>query len=212
MTSFNVTWKTNTKLAGKVFARKRKPINGNKNIDLSEEHTSNAKQFSAKLTDKKVVKHLNVKQKVSKEKNITNRREDTASIDVNDNTNIVKMTKLVKRKQKKDKLLAKLAADSQQSTAVAQSKPKDHSLFSVGNKNVYIQTNTKGKSVIEEVFSADKKFDNLNIHKYIVSNLGKIGFTTLTNVQEKSIPVILSGQNVLVSLYQPIVTPKITLS
>ncbi|CAH0552601.1 unnamed protein product [Brassicogethes aeneus] len=56
----------------------------------------------------------------------------------------------------------------------------------------------KGVSVVEKVFSADKKFSSLNIHKHLLSNLEKINFSTLTNVQEKSIPVVLTGKNVLI--------------
>lgn len=192
MTSFNVTWKSNTKPAGKVFAKKRKSETDKKITNLSQQNfTDNL----VKTKDNKIEKLVKVKNKIKK-----TAIKDT-QIKINHDDNIVnsKPSKLVKRKQKKDKLLAKLAAEGNQKTGVTVTKQKEHSLFSVGNKDVYVKSNTKGKSVIEEVFSTNKKFSDLNIHKYIISNLEKIGYTTLMNVQEKSIPVILSGKNVLVS-------------
>lgn len=199
MTSFNLTWKNDTKSFGKVFARKHKAITGSKTFKLSQQNSNNINDLPVNIPDKKIEKHLGMKQKVIKIKN-NSKKEKQSPVEFNDIPAVANISKLVKRKQKKDKLLAKLAADSQQKS-LQPSKPKDHSLFSVGNKNIYIKSNTKGKSVIEEVFSDGKKFVNLDIHKYIVSNLEKIGFTTLTNVQVKSIPVILAGKNVLVSKY-----------
>lgn len=111
--------------------------------------------------------------------------------------------KWIKRKKKKDKLIVKQALQEGNAVPIQKSESDQwkHSLFSVGHKDVHIEPNRRGKSVVEKVFSAGKSFSNLEIHKYIVSNLEKIGFMTLTNVQEKSIPVVLSGQNVLVSIY-----------
>lgn len=196
MSSFNVIWNSDTKLAGKVFARKRKPKKDNQNVSMSPQHSTDTLQ---KVKMKKIEKNLNLKEKVNKSNNSKN-NEQQKKVKFDENSANTKPSKLVKRKQRKDKLLAKLAASSgNQATPSAVPKQKEHALFSVGDKNVYVKTNTKGKSVIEEVFSANKKFSDLEIHKYIVSNLEKIGYTTLMNVQEKSIPVILSGKNVLVS-------------
>lgn len=199
MTSFDVTWKSDTKLTGKVFARKRKPKIENKSINVSPQKKPDTLQ-KGKIN--KLEKRLKVKHKVIKPVSSEN-NEHQQKITFDENSVNIKSSKLVKRKQKKDKLLAKLAANGDnQSTPSQIPKQKEHSLFSVGNKDVYVKANAKGKSVVEEVFSASKKFTDLNIHKYIVSNLEKIGYTTLMNVQEKSIPVILSGQNVLVSEHQ----------
>ena len=74
-----------------------------------------------------------------------------------------------------------------------------HSLFSVRKKDVYVNTKISGKSVVEKVFSAEKKFSDLEIHRHVVANLVKNGFTSLTKVQEKSIPEVVAGKNVLVS-------------
>lgn len=196
MTSFNVTWKSNTKPTGKVFAKKRKPKTDNNITNLPRQNSTDKQ---SKVKDNKIEKLLSVKKKI-KQPVI---KDTQTNNNLDENPVSAKSTKLVKRKQKKDKLLAKIAADNSQKTSAQLSKQKEHSLFSVGNKDVYVKSNTKGKSVVEEVFSTNKKFNDLNIHKYIVSNLEKIGFTTLMNVQEKSIPVILSGKNVLVSTYCP---------
>lgn len=187
MSSFNVTWQSGKMPSGTVIARKRKPKTDivNKNKKLTK--LSNNKGLKAE-------KQVNIKQKYDKPMEI---QSDTNLVNTPDTT---KATKLVKRKKKKDKLLAKLAAENQQ-TLVHIIKTKDHSLFSVGSKDVYVKSNLKGKSLVEKVFSGSKQFCDLDIHKYIVSNLEKIGYTTLTNVQEKSIPVVLSGKNVLVSHY-----------
>nr|CAI5870457.1 unnamed protein product [Callosobruchus analis] len=103
---------------------------------------------------------------------------------------------LIKRKHKKDKHAAK--ANAAESVQISTTKSECHSLFNVIHKDVHIKTNLRGKPVVEQVFSDTQKFSDLEIHKYIVANLTKIGFTTLTNVQEKSIPVILKGDNVLI--------------
>lgn len=75
---------------------------------------------------------------------------------------------------------------------------RSHSLFGDRRKDEYVQSQA-GVSVSETVFATSgKKFCDLDIHKYLVSNLEKHGFTSLTNVQEKSVPVIMSGKDVLV--------------
>lgn len=197
MTSFNVTWNNDNKIAGKVFARKRKLKADVTNSSINQ----NLIDSSSVSKEKKVDKHFSIQKKLNKPKKSEKKSDILEKINLKDTSEIKKTTKLVKRKQKKDKLLAKLAADSQQNTSVPQPKQKEHSLFSVERKDVYVKSNNKGISVVEEVFSSGKKFSDLDIHRFIVSNLEKIGYTTLTNVQDKSIPVILSGQNVLVSTY-----------
>lgn len=198
MTSFNLTWKNDTKLTGKVFARKRKPKTENNIVNTSQQNLSDK---LPKLKVNKLAKNLDLEKKVIKTNNNKN-NEQHQEVNFDKESGNTKPSKLVKRKQKKDKLLAKHAVSGgYQGSSSEKPKQKEHGLFSVGNKDVYIKANTKGKSVIEEVFSVNKKFCDLEIHKYIVSNLEKIGYTTLMNVQEKSIPIILSGKNVLVSEY-----------
>lgn len=102
---------------------------------------------------------------------------------------------LIKRKQKKDKLANLSDVIGEKSKSSAQ-----HALFSVPRKNVYVNTNLKGKSVVEKVFESDqKKFSDLGIHRHLVSNLEKNQFLTATNVQNKAIPEVMTGANVLVS-------------
>lgn len=199
MTSFNVTWKSDSKLTGKVYAKKRK-LKTDKKVSSGSQQTLVDSQ--KKFEDKVTVKHEQMNKKVLQQNAIKNLQQNSDHAILGGN--FKKTSKLVKRKQKKIRLLAKLAADSERQSPIQPQKQKEHSLFSVGNKDIYIKPNASGKSVVEEVFSTDKKFADLNIHKYIVSNLEKIGFTTLTNVQEKSIPVILNGKNVLVSMFKNI--------
>lgn len=105
---------------------------------------------------------------------------------------------LVKRKKKKDKQIAQSNTEGDEPPEKPLHK-STHSLFSEKYKSLHIEVNTRGKSLVEKVFSVNQqKFSDLKIHKYIVSNLEKINFTTLTTVQEKSIPPVLEGKNVLV--------------
>lgn len=54
------------------------------------------------------------------------------------------------------------------------------------------------KPVDEKVFTAEK-FSDLNIHAFSVSNLQQnMAITTMTTVQKKAIPVILTGKDVLI--------------
>ncbi|XP_045466126.1 probable ATP-dependent RNA helicase CG8611 [Harmonia axyridis] len=106
--------------------------------------------------------------------------------------------KLVKRKAKKDKLAnAAAAREGSNPNIGAKHEKSDHKLFSEKNKTNNI-VNIRGVSVVEKVFSKGGKFSDLQIHKYVVSNLEKHGFSTLTKVQEKAIPVVLNGGDVLV--------------
>lgn len=200
MASFSVTWKSDSKHTGKIFARKRQVKSDNKTIVISQKKLSLTTDLPSQVRNQNVGNHLIARNKPMKPRGLENKIKETSEMNFNNNFVTLRSTKLVKRKLKKDKLLEKLSADKSQNTLSRLPKQREHSLFSVGSKDVYVKINTKGKSVVEEVFSTCKKFDDLNIHKYIVSNLKKIGYTTLTNVQEKSIPLILSGKNVLVSI------------
>ncbi|KAJ8933970.1 hypothetical protein NQ318_004576 [Aromia moschata] len=80
---------------------------------------------------------------------------------------------LIKRKQKKDKLAAKAAAEEENNTSLSSKATQNqtHSLFAVGHKDIHVNMNLKGKSIVEKVFSKGKTFSDLNIHKYLISNL-----------------------------------------
>ncbi|ERL88297.1 hypothetical protein D910_05684 [Dendroctonus ponderosae] len=95
----------------------------------------------------------------------------------------------IRRKAKKSKLKGEVPAAS---------SSKSHSLFSEKYKNVHINTDVKGVSVAERVFSSGGDFGALDLHRHLQSNLEKHGFTVLTTVQEKAIPVVLSGKNCLI--------------
>lgn len=99
-------------------------------------------------------------------------------------------TGFIRRKAKKRKLKGE---------APAPPSSKSHSLFSENYKNVHINTDVKGVSVAERVFSTGGDFGVLGLHRHLQSNLEKHGFTVLTTVQEKAIPVVLSGKNCLVN-------------
>lgn len=104
----------------------------------------------------------------------------------------------IKRKGKKDKQLMKEAREKgEETTQKNATSTLSHNLFSERGKNLYVDTRG-GVSVSEKVFAAGRSVSDLNIHKYLVSNLEKHNFHQLTTVQDKSIPVILSGKDVLV--------------
>lgn len=207
MSTFDVSWSSGNKaLGGKVFAKRRKaPKTTEKSIQPVVNQTPKSVANDVEKADKpqnfKITNKLERKTFVENP-NKTDKKipfKNFKSFDIASEIS----TKLVKRKKNKDKLAIKLADQTGSTTEIQNSTktPNKHSLFSVGSKNIYVKPNLRGKPVIEKVFSAGKKFSDLDIHKYIVSNLEKIGFTTLTTVQEKSVPVVLSRDNVLVSTF-----------
>ncbi|RZC34032.1 ATP-dependent RNA helicase -like, partial [Asbolus verrucosus] len=170
MKSFDFTWSNEDRPTGKVFARKRAA--GSKSSKSAE---PNPVKFSKPET---TVVYKKPEAGVSGQ--------------------------LIKRKQRKDKRLAKTKhlqneEDADVSSPEITNKPSHvtHSLFSVRHEDVYVNADIKGKSVVEKVFSAEKKFADLEIHRHLVANLEKNSFTTLTKVQEKSIPVLTAGKNAL---------------
>ncbi|KAK7068938.1 ATPdependent RNA helicase [Halocaridina rubra] len=70
------------------------------------------------------------------------------------------------------------------------------SLFK-GNPDIPYVPESGVERISEKVFS-DKSFSSLNIANQIVSNLQKFGFSSMTLVQEKGIPCVLSGQDCLI--------------
>ncbi|KAK3872445.1 hypothetical protein Pcinc_022474 [Petrolisthes cinctipes] len=70
------------------------------------------------------------------------------------------------------------------------------SLFT-GNPIIPVIPKSEVARVSEKVFS-EASFSSLNIAPQIVSNVGKLGFTSMTQVQEKSIPPVLAGRDTLV--------------
>lgn len=226
MSTFNFSWNSDNKAPkGKVFARKRKPTDevikilnkpsllkgtnkSNKNDSTPLPVTNNsANNLNTNLTSKDSSStDIKGKTKIKAPKALMNTKKASPLTPKFQEKSFENSAKLVKRKRKKDKIAAKTDTVegttnnlSQNQTAQSTQRSQTHSLFAVGHKDVYINTNMKGKSVVEKVFSSGKKFSDLSIHKYLVSNLEKINFTSLTNVQEKSIPEIMSGKNVLVS-------------
>jgi ATP-dependent RNA helicase DDX31/DBP7 len=182
MTSFEFTWNSNDKPTGKVFARKK--TTGSKlPKEKSDRITSEAKTNLAKTSQS------------TNEIPISRKSIQLENVQVSDET-----LGYVKRKQKKDKLAIKnvqIESDETSKDVVHKTSNTSYSLFSMRRKEIYVNTDIPGKSVVEKVFSAEKKFSDLEIHKYLVANLEKSGFTTLTKVQEKCIPEILAGKNVL---------------
>ncbi|CAG9764378.1 unnamed protein product [Ceutorhynchus assimilis] len=160
----------------------------------------------------KVIKLKNTKRKPIPIKNPSEDQEKPKAKNIEINRNIIKPqfkeveqvvfdnnpTSFIKRKGKKDKLKNNNNQDSLAGNKVEISTAKHHSLFSEKYKNVHINPNVRGASVVEKVFSAGNQFGELNIHKHIISNLEKHKYTLLTNVQEKAIPEVLSGKNCLI--------------
>ncbi|KAK9884665.1 hypothetical protein WA026_007507 [Henosepilachna vigintioctopunctata] len=159
----------------------------NTNANLAKDKNKKDKRAAATVLKSGQTPTDHVKKKWINDDRTENREDDTENID----------RRLVKRKNKKDKLAAAALLKSGQKPAPIQKDKFTHSLFSEKYKMKSI-SNVPGVSVVEKVFSSNCAFKDLDIHKYIVSNLEKHGFTTLTNVQEKAIPVMLKGQNVLI--------------
>ncbi|XP_023016763.2 uncharacterized protein [Leptinotarsa decemlineata] len=188
--SFNLVWNNGDKhVKGKAFVKKKKVSNIKSTLSEKQSTISIKKAISRSSGKDDTIQKINVEFV-----NQNNNTEPSHEKSFNEST------KFIKRKQRKDKIAAKQAAKQGEtlSQVEAPNKNQSYSLFSVGQKDVYVKTNTKGRSVVEKVFSANNKFSNLDIHKHIVSNLEKIGFSSITNVQEKSIPIIFEGKNVLI--------------
>lgn len=193
MTSFDFVFNNpKTKSVGKVFAKRRKvdnPLSKNDgkksqvNVPTSKNDQESTPAQKTKTTERKDKSNTLSFKNTNKqtEQNTNNATDDTSN-------------NLIKRKKKKDK---QLLQNQQGDKANTFKNKSQHSLFSENYKTITINSNIKGASVVEKVFSV-KNFNDLNIHRYIVSNLEKNGFTTLTNVQEKAIPVVLEGNNVLI--------------
>ncbi|XP_066138089.1 probable ATP-dependent RNA helicase CG8611 [Euwallacea fornicatus] len=106
---------------------------------------------------------------------------------------------LVRRKQKKEQIKSFEAPTEVVDNDFSSSGgKKSRSLFSEKYKTLHVNANVRGASVTEKVFSVDRKFSELNIHQHLKSNLQKNGFAILTNVQDKAIPIVLSGENCLI--------------
>ncbi|XP_066256999.1 probable ATP-dependent RNA helicase CG8611 [Euwallacea similis] len=106
---------------------------------------------------------------------------------------------LVRRKRKKVQIKALEAPTEVIDNDFSSSgSKKSHSLFSEKYKTLHVNANIKGASVAERVFSADRKFSELNVHQHLKNNLQKNGFEILTNVQDKAIPIVLSEENCLI--------------
>ncbi|XP_044757250.1 probable ATP-dependent RNA helicase CG8611 [Coccinella septempunctata] len=209
MTSFNLEWTTNpTTIKGRVLGRKKRS---------EPKKVGNTSGFKVLLEPKEKESTKSKPEETQKNPTTLAKKKDSSN-DTNGNslensgkfnkkakkqTTISRPSenedkKLVKRKAKKDKV----ANSSAEQTGSKQSFPSkqdksEHKLFSEKNKTNNIP-NIRGVSVVEKVFSKSGKFSDLDIHKYVLSNLEKHGFNTLTNVQEKAIPYVLKGGDVLI--------------
>ncbi|KAL3277301.1 hypothetical protein HHI36_012652 [Cryptolaemus montrouzieri] len=203
MTSFDFVWNKQGSVNGKVLARKRKkPAESNEGGSKKLENILQKNKVHEKPNVDKFKKDVALPNPpISKKKvpfkntrKLVNLEQNTPPENPLENDS----KRLVKRKKKKDKLAAaELLRLGQKPTPVPNQDRIQHSLFSEKHRTKNI-SNISGASVVEQVFSSDRTFSYLDIHKYIVSNLEKNNFTTLTNVQEKAIPVILKGGNVLI--------------
>ena len=118
--------------------------------------------------------------------------EDIVTEDVVDGMDIEENSKKYSKNKRKNKL--------KRDFNLKNNNQNTYNLFSNERKALYIDTEA-GDAVKETVFtSSGNRFKNLSIHKHLVSNLEKHNYTALTTVQEKAIPIILSGKDTLVSL------------
>lgn len=180
--TFNFAWDTSKKGSAKVFVRKRQPGK----IHSKQEREINPVAGKVNIPDSKV----------------------------NDKVIAKKHTKnsgFIKRKRKKvkqhndlqknlDNLDADFQYDANTEANTAKPQKKSFSLFNQKPKQLYIDT-VSGAAVSEKVFAVTgRTFNDIKqIHKHVLSNLVKHGFDKMTTVQEKAIPIVLSGKNALVS-------------
>lgn len=117
--------------------------------------------------------------------------EDTVTENVIETNNIEETRKKFSKKKQKNKLKGDFnLKNNNQNT---------YKIFSNEHKDLYIDTE-EGDAPRETVFtSSGNRFNNLSIHKHLVSNLEKHNYIALTTVQERAIPIILSGRDTLVS-------------
>lgn len=181
--SFNFTWdKSNKEVQGKVFAKKKQTTavrddqvkipQPQRNKTTNSENASKIINYKQKDTTSQFVKRKRKKEK-QKEQEQEEKEEDFEEL---------------------------LNSYSENNKSVKPAK-KNFSLFGQKHKQIYVSTES-GKSVSEKVFTTKgQKFSDIKqIHKHILSNLEKHNFIKLTTVQEKAIPVILSGKNTLVRI------------
>lgn len=196
--SFNFSWgNAKNTITGKVLRKKQS--------DLEKPQSSVNSNIQSETQNEYKKQHKPAQAKQNK--SFKKLHGDEHQMNKSDNPRIKNLTQQndpstvnIKRKHKKDKAKALLNVEDNKDEQ-SPSKPglKSFSLFSKKPKDVYVGVRS-GKSVSEKVFTeSGNKFSDLPIHKYLVSNLEKINFTTLTTVQEKAIPVVLQGKDVLVS-------------
>lgn len=188
--SFNFTWDTSKKeISGKVFARKRQQLKNDKVSNETQSRDSSKTQTSESVNTNECTR---VSQKNAPVKRTSETHPD-----------------FIKRKRKKIKNQPPQPQDLEDEfdsfldrnvNTTTKNPKKSFSLFNQKPKHIYVNT-PSGKSVSEEVFTnTGHTFSDIKqIHKHVLSNLTKHGFVKMTTVQQKAIPVILSGQNTLVS-------------
>lgn len=210
--NLNFSWSTNAGAATSIAFRKKKSakkISDSTNTSTVVVAKSKAKQLKGsnetrelhsgnQQGDKqKLVKNTKKSKNVADMRNIVSNvaklnKSNTFEQNIQSSNFTTKSDVNIKRKHKKDK-------QSSVVSAAESHTQKTYSLFSERPKSVYVET-SGGTSVSEKIFtSSGSTFGNLSIHKHLVSNLEKMGFKSLTTVQEKAIPIIFSGKDTLVS-------------
>lgn len=183
--SFNFTWdKSNKDVQAKVFAKKKQTAVRDNQVKMpnSQQNKTTNNDNSSKVVNYKRSDNPTqfVKRKRKKEKQKEQEQEE--------------------KEEDFEELLNSYSENNNKSVKPAK---QNFSLFGQKHKKIYVSTES-GESVSEKVFtSKGQKFSDITqIHKHILSNLEKHNFTKLTTVQEKAIPVILSGKNTLVRIFQ----------
>lgn len=210
--NLNFSWSTNSGAVTSIAFRKKKSVKKSSdttNTSTVEVAKSKAKQFKHSNETRELHSgnqqgdKLKLVKNTKKSKNVADlgdavsnaaklKKSNKFEQNIQSSNLITKSDVNIKRKAKKDK----------QSNVVTEAEnhtQKTYSLFSEKPKSVYVET-SGGTSVSEKIFtSSGSTFGNLSIHKHLVSNLEKMGFKSLTTVQEKAIPIIFSGKDTLVS-------------
>ncbi|KAF5273483.1 hypothetical protein FQA39_LY07500 [Lamprigera yunnana] len=165
-----------------------RPISTSTSVNFSWASTSNVKGTA--FRKKKTVKNTDEKVIVA---NNELKKKDLHKLPKKKN---IEPILHIKRKHKKDK--QKLLNKTEETQVNVNNNVKTKK-FEYKNKKPIANQFHDRKHVSEKLFTeSGKNFSDLNIHRHLISNLEKNDFKTLTTVQEKVIPIVISGKDVLV--------------
>ncbi|XP_018330433.1 probable ATP-dependent RNA helicase CG8611 [Agrilus planipennis] len=182
VSSFKFSWDTSKKQPKPPIARKRKNVTDNKGERT--EQSIPAIQILKQPEKSHVAKQSAPSNASALSKRINSKKPTKISL-----------SKSYKSNTQSENVIVELSESDDESNANVNkvSHPQK-----ISNKSKSVVENSKN-SVSEKVFtSSGKKFSDLDIHQHLVSNLDKNGFNNVTVVQERALPVVTSGKDVLI--------------